>query len=79
MKSKQIPITSGGLEGKTAMRQEIKALAEYYAFQVVTDIELLDECENIEEAKKAFRYAKKFGDEYNEWIDEQKLKHEELN
>ena len=79
MKSKQIPITSGGLEGRMAMRQEIKTLAEYYAFKVVTDIELLDECKNIEEAKEAFRYAKKFGDDYNSWIEEQKLKYENIN
>lgn len=60
--------------GSTNMRSCVKEAAEYYAFGYLSDIELLDMCRNIEEADTAFRYAKAYGEEYDNWI----LKQQEI-
>ena len=57
--------------GVTSMRSCVKEAAKYYAFGILSDIELLDRCRNIEEADAAFRYAKEFGAEYDNWVSEQ--------
>lgn len=54
--------------GVTNIRSCVKKAAEYYAFGYLSDIELLDRCRNIEEADVAFRYAKAYGEEYDNWI-----------
>lgn len=53
------------------MRSCVKEAAEYYAFKLISDIELLDMCRSIEEADAAFQYAKAFGEQYDDWVSKQ--------
>lgn len=53
----------------TKLSKKAKSAAEMYALKTITEEQLSDSCKDIDEAKLAFEYARKYGEEYDHYLD----------